>query len=205
MEFSIPLNKFEKHELILKLLSEGKTYWDICHIAHVNPRNIKPIEKEYERKKRLQTKKEENNQQLTTTKKPSISSQAFKLFKEGKKPTDVAIELVISYKQVSKFWWQFLKLEKKFDCYEFYEILQYDLPSFLSISSFMKRNNVSGRDILNVLRTANDVITLNQTYSNLKTEIRSLEHKRMYYSNSSYGLQPLPLNKPNYNYYHYLI
>ena len=62
----IPLNKFEKQDLILKLLKEGKTYRDICHIAHVSPHDIKPIAKEYERKKRLETKKGKktiNNQQ----------------------------------------------------------------------------------------------------------------------------------------------
>ena len=70
----------------------------------------------------------------------------------------------------------------------------------------MKRNNISGNDVVNVLREANDIINLNQTYSNLKREINNLERKRMrlvYYSHSSYSLQPLPLNKPNYNYYHY--
>ena len=50
----IPLNKFEKRDLILRLLNEGKTYREICHLAHVCPRDIKPIAKEYERKKRLE-------------------------------------------------------------------------------------------------------------------------------------------------------
>ena len=59
MEFSIPLNKFEKKELVKKLLKEGKIYREICHLAHISPRDIKPIAKEYERKKRLVTKKEE--------------------------------------------------------------------------------------------------------------------------------------------------
>ena len=79
----IPLNKFEKRDLILKLLKEGKTYREICHIAHVSPRDIKPIAKEYERKKNLETniRKEKKNQ----TKKPSISSQAFILLKKVKK------------------------------------------------------------------------------------------------------------------------
>ena len=42
----IPLNKFEKRDLILRLLKEGKTYREKCHIAHVAPRDIKPIAKE---------------------------------------------------------------------------------------------------------------------------------------------------------------
>ena len=59
----IPLNKFEKRDLILRLWDEGKTYREICHIAHVSPRDIKPISKENERKKRLENnKRKENNQ-----------------------------------------------------------------------------------------------------------------------------------------------
>ena len=132
----------------------------------------------------------------------SISSQAFKLFRDNKKPTEVAIELDISYKQVSKFWYQFLKLEKKFDCYEFYEVCQYDLPLLLPISNFMKRNNVSGNNIVNVLRTADDTAKLYQTHSNLKTEINRLEQTKNNYSfnqNTSYQ-QLLPLGLPKFYY-----
>ena len=59
VEFSIPLNKFEKKELVKRLFKEGKVYREVCKLAHVSPRDIKPIAKEYERKKRLVTKKEE--------------------------------------------------------------------------------------------------------------------------------------------------
>ena len=203
MEFTIPLNKFEKHDLILKLLSEGKTYRDICHIVHVSARDIKPIAKEYERKKRLETKKEEKKNQ---TKKPSISSQAFMLYQEGKKTDEVKVLLDIPFKLAIRYWKQYQKSIGMFEAFEFYQEHSYDIPTFLSINNFMKRNNIYGKDIVNVLRTASDVNTLNQTYYKLKTEIRSLEHKRMYYSNSNYSnysLQPLPSNKTNYNYYHY--
>jgi len=63
----IPLNKFEKRDLILRLLKEGKIYREICRIAHVSPRDIKPIAKEYDRKKRLETniRKEKKNQKKT--------------------------------------------------------------------------------------------------------------------------------------------
>ena len=87
----IPLNKFEKRDLILRLLKEGKTYRDICRIAHVSPRDIKPIAKEYDKKKRLVTNKRRRNTQEPTTKKLSKSSQAFILYQEGKKISDVKI------------------------------------------------------------------------------------------------------------------
>ena len=39
----------------------------------------------------------------------------------------------------------------------------------------MKRNNLNGKDIVNVLRAANDVINLNQKTTNLKAEIEKIE------------------------------
>jgi hypothetical protein len=43
-------------------------------------------------------------------------------------------------------------IREKIDCYEFYEAWQNDLPSLLIINNFIKRNNVSGKDIVNILR-----------------------------------------------------
>ena len=200
----IPLNKFEKLDLILRLLKERKTYRDICRIAHVSPRDIKPIAKEYERKKRLENnkRKEKKNQ----TKKPSISSQAFILFKEGKQIDEVKVLLDIPYKLAIGYWRAYLKSIRMFESFEFYLEHSYDIPTFLSIDNYMKRNNVFGKDILKVLKTSTDIDTLNKTYYNLKSEVKNLELKRMYLlynPTSSYSLQPLPLNKPNYNYYRY--
>ena len=75
----IPLNKFQKLDLILRLLKEGKTYREVCHIAHTSPGQIKPISKEYERKKRLENKKEEKDNQSTQIKKTSIRNQIFQV------------------------------------------------------------------------------------------------------------------------------
>ena len=143
-------------------------------------RDISRIIKKYENKIRLETKREESNQS-SQTKKPSISSLAFKLFLEGKKPIDVKIELDISAEKARKFWSQYLRLTRMFECYEFYQDYRYDIPTLLSIANFIKRNNVDGKDIVNVLRTANDVVNLNQTYTNLKTEIEKLKQNKNNY------------------------
>jgi len=192
----IPLNKFEKRDLILKLLKEGKTYRDICRIAHVSPLDIKPIAKEYEKKKRLETNKRKRNTQEPTTKKLSKSSQAFILYQEGKKISDVKILLDIPFKQAMIFWVQYLKSIRMEDCYEFYKDHSYDIPTFLSINTFLERNDIYGKDIVNVLRTANDVINLNQTILNLKAEIEKLKQTKYNYSsnqNTMKNLQPVPL------------
>ena len=141
---------------------QGKTLKDIATIVHMSFRDISKIIKKYERKKELQAKREESNQS-SQPKKPSISSQAFILFQEGKKIDEVKVLLDIPFKLAIKYWVQYLKSIRMYECFEFYQEHSYDIPTFLSINTFMKRNNISGKDIVNVLRTANDVINLNQT------------------------------------------
>ena len=190
----IPLNKFEKRDLVIKLHNEGKTYRDICSIAHVSPRDIKQIVKKYELNLENSKRRKENNQE-PTTKKLSLSSQAFTLFKEGKKLDEVKVLLNIPFKISQRYWKQYLNSIGMYECFEFYEVWQYDLPSLLSISSFMKRNNVSGTDILNVFREAKDVL-------NLRAEVERLKQiKNNYALNQNTNRQQLlPLGLPKYCY-----
>ena len=141
--FEIPLNKFEKRDLVIKLHKEGKTYRDIAHIAHVSVRDIKPILKKYEQK--LETGKgEKNKQDNQKSKKPSISNRAFILFRKGKKTSEVKILLDLPFKKAKKLWAQFLSFEKMSECYDLYTEYRYDIPTLLSIVTFIKRNNISG-------------------------------------------------------------
>ena len=192
----IPLNKFEKRDLILRLFKEGKTYREICHIVHVSPREIKPIAKEYERKKRLENKGEEKDNQSSPIKKLSISSRAFILFKEGKKIDEAKVLLDIPFKLAIRYWKQYLKSIAMFESFEFYLDHSYDIPTLLSINIFMKRNNISGKDIVNVLREANDVINLTRIISNLKSECETWQRVKNNHDNAP--LEPLPRINPYY-------
>ena len=83
-----------------------------------------------------------------------------------------------------------------FEAFEFYQENTYDMPTFLRINNFLKMNNVYGTDIVNVLRTANSVINLNQTILNLKGEIEKLKQTKNNYSlnqNTNNYQQPVPL------------
>ena len=208
MEFPI-LNKYEKEKKVIELHKQGKTLKDIATIVHMSFRDIAKIIKKYERQKELQAKKEESNQS-SQPKKPSISSQAFILFKEGKQIDEVKVLLDIPFKFAIKYWVQYLKSTRMYECFEFYQNHSYDIPTFLSINTFLERSDIYGKDIVNVLRTANDVINLNQTIINLKTEIEKLKQTKNNYSlNQNNNYQPiLPLGLPEhyyryYNYYRY--
>src|ERR671911_385298 len=163
MEFTIPLNKFEKKEKVIHLhAKEGKTLKEISKIVKMSFRDISKIIKAYDKKIRLQSNQKENNTD-SQIKKPSLSSLAFKQFSDGKKLTDVAIDLEIPAKKAVKLWSQFLRLEGMYECYEFYQDHSYDIPRLLSINTFMKRHNIYGNNVVNVLRTASDILHLNQT------------------------------------------
>ncbi|MGH9981826.1 MAG: hypothetical protein ACRD6U_09775 [Nitrososphaeraceae archaeon] len=200
MEFTIPLNKFEKEKKVIELHKQGTTLKDIAPVVHMSFRDISKIIKTYDKKVRFeQSNKENNNNQANRIKKPSLSSLAFKQFRDGKKLTDVAIDLQIPAKKAVKLWSQFLRLEGMYECYEFYQDHSYDIPTFLSIDNFMKRNNIYGKDVVKVLRTANDVNTLNQIQRNLKTEIEKLKQAKIDYNLGP--LQPQPLGPlPKYYY-----
>jgi hypothetical protein len=201
VEFPIPLNKFEKEKRVIELHNEGKTIREIAKEVRMSFRDISKLRNGYDKKIRLRQNKKENSQ--LNPKKLSLSSRAFKLFSDGKTSTEVVIKLDSPPEKVEKLWYQFLKSERMEECYDFFQECQYDIPTLLSINNFMKRNNVYGKDIANILRTAKDVINLNQMYSNIKNEIEksrqlknNLQYSQYYYLPP---LRPLP-NRTNWNY-----
>jgi hypothetical protein len=192
----ILLNKFEKEKKVIELHKEGSSIRDIAPVVHMSFRDISKITKEYERKKRLETKREENNQS-SPIKKLSISSRAFILFKEGKKIDEAKVLLDIPFKLTIRYWKQYLKSIGMFEAFEFYQDHSYAIPTLLSINTFMKRNNISGNDVVNVLREANDVINLNQIISNLKSECETWQRVKNNHDNAP--LEPLPKFNRHYS------
>ena len=164
-------------------------------------RDISKIIKAYDKKARLLVTKKRENNQPNQIKKPSISSQTFILFKEGKKIDEAKVLLDIPFKLTIRYWKQYLKSIGMFESFEFYQDHSYDIPTLLSINVFMKRNNISGKDIVNVLREANDVINLNNSISNLKSECETWQRVKNNHDNAS--LEPLPKINWNYHNYHF--
>jgi uncharacterized coiled-coil DUF342 family protein len=96
---------------------EGKTLRDIAKEIHMGFKDIGRRIKTYEKQQAaIALKEKPKSDSCNIKKKPSKSSQAFKLFSEGKKLTEVAIELEIPAKKAVKLWTQFLKLERMYQC-----------------------------------------------------------------------------------------
>jgi hypothetical protein len=88
----------EKDELIVKLLEEGKTNKEILAEAHVSCSRVTKI------RKRLEGDDGE----------PTTRNQAYKMYLDGKKPIDVAIELKIDNVEATRYWSEYLQLTREY-------------------------------------------------------------------------------------------
>jgi hypothetical protein len=110
-------------------------------------RDIPKIINAYDKRVSLESNhKEQNNPLNQKIKKPPISSRAFILFRKGKKPSEVKVLLDIQFKKAIRYWVQYLKSIRMYESFEFYREHSYDIPALLSIVTFIKRNNISGKD-----------------------------------------------------------
>jgi hypothetical protein len=75
------------------------------------------------------------------------SIQAYKLFSEGKKPFEVAIELGIREVQVNKFFREFWKLKNLNELYELYPQIEHCLPSFLKLHKALKKKGLNPNNV----------------------------------------------------------
>ena len=154
------LNKFEKEKRVIELHLEGKTIRDIAKEIHMGFYDIGRRIKTYEKQQAaIALKEKPESDSSNIKKKPSKSSQAFKLFREGKKLTEVAIELEIPARKTVKLWSQFLKLERMYQCYEFYKDYEYEIPRFLTINNFIKNNHVNIHNIVDILKKLKTYMT----------------------------------------------
>lgn len=94
------LNKFEKEKRVIELHKQGRTIRQITPEVHMSFRDISKIIKAHDKKVSFELKKENTTPSSQKIKKPSISTQAYKLFSDGKKLTNVAIELEIPAKKM---------------------------------------------------------------------------------------------------------
>jgi hypothetical protein len=110
----------------------------------------------------------------------SKSTKALHLFKSGKKPIDVAIELDMSASEVEEIQQEYWALNQLHELgFLFNEIKNY-LPSFIKLFNLLKRNKMLDDGyITKFLRYANyDLPTLESKIQNLTGDVIELEWKK---------------------------
>lgn len=128
--------------------NQHKTYAEIAEIERISPRDIHAIIKE-EEARRQKYERQQHQQE--------ISSKAYKLFSDGKKPIEVAIELNLREPEVSKLYREYMKLKRMHKLYSAYtELGDEAIGDFLKLYELSKKEGVSREQVVNLLQLVDE-------------------------------------------------
>jgi hypothetical protein len=163
------LNKYDKENLVIKLHQEGKTMREIASAAHMSFSDISNIIGKVDGRT--------NDIKISNK---SKATQALFLFKSGKKPIDVAIELDLSVNEVHDLQQEFWALNQLGElALIYYEIRNY-LDLFLTLFHTLKKNkSITQKDIGRLLRYAvYDLPTLENRIQTLTSGAIDMEWRK---------------------------
>jgi hypothetical protein len=176
------LNREEKEQYVIQLYKEGRSVREIAKQMHMSFRDIgaitKRLKSEVEREKGYL---EENDDIISKSK----TTQAIKLFSEGKNTVDVVIALDLRADEVQAIYREYWELNNMYELAEVYEEIRSYLPSFLRLHRILNDRGMGEQEILNVLELANNhqLQHLQWKVEYLRNDIEMLEDQKTKASN----------------------
>ena len=172
----------ERERIVLDLYNQGKTTRDIAKEIRMSLKDISIILKKHGVNHGIAIIDDDDNNKKSYSNNEK-ATQAYKLFDEGKKPFEVAIELGIREAQVNKFFREFWKLKNLNQLYEIYPQIRCYLPSFLKLHKAMKRKGLTADNVewfANAIETgAIKIPEIQKQYAKIKDEIEAIDYKKM--------------------------
>jgi hypothetical protein len=164
------LTRQEKERLVIELHNQGKTIRDIAREVRISFRDIGLILKKVSGEKE---EKQDSKQSLL-----SPSSQAYKLFSEGKAPIEVAIALNLTESETTKYYEEYLNLQRIHELRIVYEEVGPDIMHFLELYKLSKDAHMKPEHVVNLLQMSNALPLLEQKYKKLRNKIDFLESEK---------------------------
>jgi hypothetical protein len=164
----------EKEARVIELYNGGKTIRDIAKEVHMSFGNIGSIIKKVNG--------------VEDNKNKSIEAQAFQLFLDGREPIEVAITLDLNANEVEglyKEFWRLIGLDELNVAYK--EIKDY-FQDFLKLYTIMKLNKMTQKDIVNALKYANQLPSLEKEFQMLINQIQTLQEKKRHSKSELFAL-----------------
>ena len=117
------LSNAERERLVLDLYNQGKNIRQIAKEARMSFRDINTVLKKAAANLESENNKKQGDDSSSNGKATEIvvvnkTTEAYRLFSEGKKPVQVAIELGLREKQVDKLYREFWKLKNSNELYD---------------------------------------------------------------------------------------
>lgn len=163
------MNKKEKEQLVITLHQQGMTIRSIAQQVHMSFKDIGTIIK------RIDGRSDDphlSNKSKTT--------QALHLFKSGKRPIDVAIELDLSASEVHDIQEEYWALNQLYELAFVYAEIQNFLPSFLKLVRILKQSKMLGENQISKLikYAGHDLPSLENKIQTLSNEVIDLQWKK---------------------------
>src|SRR6188472_1152852 len=171
----------DRERKVLELYDDGKNTRDIAKELRMSLRDISVILRKNQVSHGVVITKDNEND--NNNKSPNEkATHAYRLFSEGKKPFEVAIELGIREAQVNKFFREFWKLKNLNELYEIYLQIRHYLSSFLKLHRVLKRKGLTANNVewfANAIETgAIKLPELQNQYAKVKDELEAIDYKK---------------------------
>jgi hypothetical protein len=167
------LTRQERETLVLDLYNQGKTYRQISKEARISPRDIGVILNKTLEERTEGIKEEQQEQHL------SLSTQAYKLFSEGKTPLEVSIALNLRESEATKFYKEYWKLKQLHNLNMVYEEIKDDIEPFLKLYRLSKGKGMGVNQVVNLLTIANnDLPAIEERFKRLRNDVGMLQSQK---------------------------
>jgi hypothetical protein len=164
------LTREQKERLVLDLYNQGKSTREIAQIAHMSFRDICfIIDKKEKEKEAIEGQSQQG----------ILSTQAYKLFSEGKTPEEVAIALNLRQTQVTEFYTEHWKLNGLYTLNQIYDEIRDNIGYFVNLYGLAKTAGMNVQHVNRLLTIANnDLPSVESRYEGLKKETATLEFQK---------------------------
>ena len=189
------LNNVEKEKLVIDLYyNQGKNVREIAQEARMSFRDIAAILKKKEAAAVNDGSGDGGNgivamdnqqQQIgnVSSRSNQKSTQAYKLFSEGKKPVEVAIQLNLSEKKATRYFIEYWKLKRLYGLYHIYQESKGYLSYILRLCRLAKRQGITADNIewfVNMVDIGTyNIPDLQKQYSKLQDEVQVIDHQKV--------------------------
>ena len=151
MEFISNMTRAQKEQYVIELYKQDKTIREIAQRVHMSPRDIGAITNKMKAEIDGESGKLEGKVDYDNKSK-SKTTQAIKLFSEGKNLVDVVIALGLPPEDVRRMYREFLGLKNMHKLVEVYDEMQNYLPSFLELFRLIESRGINKNDIIDLLK-----------------------------------------------------
>ncbi|MGA9169130.1 MAG: hypothetical protein WBZ20_03170 [Nitrososphaeraceae archaeon] len=168
----------------LELYDQGKSTREIAKELRMSLRDIGIILKKGQINHGVVTIMGDGNNSNSNNNKPAIekATQAYKLFSQGKKPLEVAIELGLREKQVNSLFREFWKLKRQYRLYQIYPEIEHCLPSFLKLHRVLKGKGLNPDNVewfVNAMENGTiQLPELQGQYQNLQNKVQTEHYQK---------------------------